>query len=212
MILPTEYFIRIINLQFFKFKLSMRKFLTLTIICFAITLSQAQQEKKNKDKKEDSEEVLVDYSDRVQTLDSTLETLYAVISGEKGEARNWKLFKYLFHPGAKLIPSGKNSEGNHIVSYLSPESYVKKSGPWLVKNGFFEKEIHRTINTFGNIAQVFSTYEAYKSHTDETPFMRGINSIQLLNDEDRWWIINIYWSQETETTPIPRVYLPKDKS
>ena len=53
-----------------------------------------------------------DYLEKVKTLDSTLKSLYAVISGEKGEARNWELMKYLFHPDAKLIPSGKNKEGN----------------------------------------------------------------------------------------------------
>jgi len=181
----------------------MRNAITIIFLCF-LTAAYAQNDKNDK-----NEEPEVDYSDRVQTIDSTIETLYAVISGEKDAERNWKLFKYLFQPGAKLIPSGKNSEGLHLVNYLSPNDYIKKSEKWLMKKGFFEKEIHRTTNTFGNIAHVFSTYEAYNSHTDETPFMRGINSIQLLNDEQRWWIVNIYWTQETEYTPIPKVYLPK---
>ncbi|MDO5968853.1 hypothetical protein Q4Q35_03455 [Flavivirga aquimarina] len=43
----------------------------------------------------------------------------------------------------------------------------------------------------------------------DKPFMRGINSIQLLNDGDRWWVINIYWTQETEAKTIPIKYLPK---
>ena len=76
------------------------------------------------------------------------------------------------------------------------------------ENGFFEKEIHRKVDTFGNIAQVFSTYESFYSESDETPFMRGINSIQLLNDGKRWWVINIYWAQETEEDSIPKKYLP----
>ena len=79
----------------------------------------------------------------------------------------------------------------------------------LVENGFFEKEINRVTNTFGNITQVFSTYESFRSESDEKPFMRGINSIQLLNDGDRWWIINIYWTQESKENPIPDEYLPK---
>lgn len=184
----------------------MKKILTTITLCL-LTLSVFAQKDKESELKP-----MIDYSDRVQTLDSTIETLYAVISGEKGAKRNWDLFKYLFKPGAKLIPSGKNSEGLHLVSYLSPADYVKKSEKWLKEQGFFEKEVYRTINTFGNIAQVFSTYEAYYSHTDETPFMRGINSIQLLNDEERWWIINIFWNQETEDNPIPEVYLPKKQN
>ena len=150
------------------------------------------------------------YDEKVKTLDSTIETLYAVISGEKGEARDWELFNYLFHPEAKLIPSGKAKGGIYKARFMSPDDYIKASGQWLVDNGFFEKEIHRTENTFGNITQIFSTYEAFKSETDTEPFMRGINSIQLLNDGKRWWVINIYWTQESKENPIPKAYLPKN--
>ena len=149
------------------------------------------------------------YLDKVQTLDSILENLYGVISGEKGQERNWELFHYLFKPDAKLMPSGKSKEGVYGVRYMTPADYVESSGNWLVENGFFEKEIHRAVNTFGNITQVFSTYESFHSEVDEKPFMRGINSIQLLNDGTRWWVVNIYWTQESEENPIPKEYLPK---
>ena len=147
---------------------------------------------------------------KVRTLNSTILTLYAVISGEKGQERDWELMKFLFHPEAKLIPSGKNKEGVYVARYMTPDDYILSNGQWLVDEGFFEKEIHRSVNTFGNITQVFSTYESYKSEADETPFMRGINSIQLLNDGERWWILNIYWTQESQENPIPKEYLPKD--
>jgi len=147
---------------------------------------------------------------KVQSLNSTILTLYAVISGEKGQERDWELMKFLFHPEAKLIPSGKNKEGVYVARYMTTDDYILSNGQWLIDEGFFEKEIHRSVNTFGNITQVFSTYESFKSEADETPFMRGINSIQLLNDGERWWIINIYWTQESQENPIPKEYLPKD--
>ena len=147
------------------------------------------------------------YLPQVKTLDNTLQTLYNVISGEKGEERNWELFKFLFKPEAKLIPSGKSKEDLFNIKYMSTDDYIKTSGQWLVNNGFFEMEIHRSVDIFGNIAHVFSTYESFKSKSDTIPFMRGINSIQLLNDGNRWWIINIYWTQETEENPIPSKYL-----
>lgn len=151
-----------------------------------------------------------DYSKQVATLDSTIETLYSVISGDKGVKRNWDLFKHLFHADAKLIPTGKTQDGKTVARYMSPDDYIKSSGKWLLENGFHEVELSRKVQTFGNITQVFSTYESYKSKADETPFMRGINSIQLMNDGKRWWIINIYWMQESDENPIPEVYLPKN--
>ncbi|WP_262733447.1 hypothetical protein [Gaetbulibacter sp. NE] len=149
-----------------------------------------------------------DYTQNVKSLDSIVTTLYKVISGEKEEERNWDLFKYLFKPEAKLIASTKPKDSIYRVRYMSPQDYIKSSAKWLVENGFIEKEIHRKTETFGNITHVFSTYEAYHSKLDSKPFMRGINSIQLLYDGKRWWIINLYWAKETAKNPIPSMYLP----
>ena len=149
------------------------------------------------------------YASKVKTLDSTIKTLYAVISGEKGAARDWDLFNYLFKPEAKLIPTGTNKQGIHVARYMTPQDYINTSGKWLVDNGFFEKEVARSVHKFGNIAQVFTTYEAYKSEADTKPFMTGINSVQMLYDNNRWWIINIYWQQASKRNPIPKKYLPQ---
>ena len=148
-----------------------------------------------------------EYLAKAKTLDSTIETLYAVISGEIGEKRDWDLFRYLFNENAQLIPSGKNKEGKIGARFMTPDDYVTSSGAYLEENGFFEKEISREVDTFGNITQIFSTYESYRSEADEKPYTRGINSIQLLNDGTRWWIINIYWTGETDENPIPKEYL-----
>ena len=168
---------------------------TLLILFFFISVTLTAQEK-------------IDYSTKISSIDSTVATLYAVISGDKGEARDWNLFKHLFHKEAKLIPIGKK-DNKTTVRYMSTEDYIKTSGPWLVNNGFHEIEIQRETQTFGNFAHVFSTYESYKSKDDDKPMMRGINSIQLFNDGNRWWIINLYWKQESKEISIPETYLPK---
>ena len=147
------------------------------------------------------------YAEKVTSIDRTIKTLYSVISGEKGEERNWELFKYLFHEDAKLIPSGTNRQGVVGVRYMTKDQYIQTSGKWLLENGFFEKEIGRKTDQFGNMAQVFSTYESFKTKEDKEPFMRGINSIQLLNDGKRWWIINIFWQGENPKQPIPEKYI-----
>jgi hypothetical protein len=149
------------------------------------------------------------YASKVKTLGSTIKTLYAVISGEKGEARDWELFNYLFTPEAKLIPTGTNKKGVHVARYMTPKDYQNTSGKWLVENGFFEKEVARSVHKFGNIAQVFTTYEAF-NHLDKTkPFMTGINSVQMLFDNNRWWIVNIYWQQASKQNPIPDAFKAK---
>ena len=148
-----------------------------------------------------------DYAIKVETIDSTIKTLYSVISGDKGVERDWKLFKYLFYKDAKLIPSRKNKEGKTGVNFMSPDEYIESSGKWLFENGFHENEIGRTTERFGNIVHTFSSYESFRSKTDTKPFSRGINSIQLLYDGDRWWILNVYWMSESDNNIIPKKYI-----
>lgn len=144
----------------------------------------------------------------VGSEDAILAALYGVISGDKGVSRDWGRMRALFHPGARLIPSGRRDAGPATARVMTVEDYIAASGPVLEGQGFHEVEIARKVERFGHIVHVWSTYEARRSLSDATPFMRGINSIQLLDDGERFWILSIAWSQETPANPIPAEYLP----
>jgi hypothetical protein len=144
----------------------------------------------------------------VASIDAIMKAVYEVISGDAGVKRDWDRFRSLFHKDARMIPTGKNPQtGVTGARVLSPEDYVTRSGPYLEQNGFHEREMARKIDQFGNIAQVFSTYQSFHKKDDKEPFMRGINSFQLLNDGKRWWVVTIYWQQESPESPIPAQYL-----
>lgn len=150
-----------------------------------------------------------DYSNDVTSIDNIIEALYGVISGNKGVKRDWARFEYLFAEDARLIPTRKNDEGVTGYRIMTPQDYAKNSGPYLESNGFFEKEIKRTTETYGSLVHVWTTYESFNSMEEKEPAARGINSIQLLNDGKRWWIMQIYWLGETDDNPLPEKYLPK---
>jgi hypothetical protein len=144
----------------------------------------------------------------VTNMDGVISALYASISGEKGEPRQWDMFSDLFAPDAKLIPTVKNQEGKVGYRYWTPDGYKEQAGSYLVENGFHEVEIYRVTEEYGPIMHIFSTYESRHSKNDAEPFSRGINSIQMLNDGVRWWILNIFWSSESPENPLPTKYLP----
>lgn len=150
-----------------------------------------------------------DYSLDVQSEDAILSALYEVISGDAGVERDWDRFRYLFVEEARLIPIRKDEEGKATLRILTPEEYINTSGEYLVKNGFYEVETHRIIEKYGALAHVWSSYESYRQQSDPEPFMRGINSIQMLFDGARWWIVQIYWQGETDEYPMLEKYLPK---
>ena len=145
----------------------------------------------------------------VQSVDAIIAAVYDVISGDAGVKRDWDRFRSLFHPQARLIPTGKRQTGETVANVITPEQYATRSGPMLERDGFHEVEIARTTEQYGNIVHAFSTYESRRTKADAQPFMRGINSIQLYNDGTRWWVLTIFWQGETPDVPLPAKYLPK---
>lgn len=143
----------------------------------------------------------------VASADAIVAAVYDVISGPGDAPRDWDRFRSLFLPGARLIPTGADQNGRMGARVLSPDEYASlaRDGDWFA-DGFFEAETSRVSERYGNIAHRFSTYAAYRAESDAEPFMRGINSIQLLDDGERWWIVTIFWQSESDAGPIPERY------
>jgi hypothetical protein len=149
----------------------------------------------------------------VSSPEAILAAVYSVISGPKGQARDWDRMRSLFAPDARLIPTvtvpaTATTPSHTDAVFLTIDGYIARSGARMTSAGFFEHSIHNEIEQFGNIVQIWSTYESRHNADDPTPFARGINSFQLLKDGDRYWVINIFWDSESPTKPIPAKYLP----
>lgn len=143
----------------------------------------------------------------VGSIEAIVAAVYDVISGPAGKKRDWDRMRSLFIPGARLIPTGPRPTGGYGSRVLTVEDYVTRGAPLFEKEGFFETELARRTESFGQIAHVFSTYESRHAPTDAKPFQRGINSIQLMNDGKRWWIVTIFWQGEDEKNPLSEKYL-----
>jgi DNA-binding beta-propeller fold protein YncE len=143
----------------------------------------------------------------VASIDAIIAALYDVISGPAGQKRDWDRFRSLFAPGARLIPTQRRFDSVQVMRTMTPDEYATTSGPGLEANGFFEREIGRTQDVFGGIAHVFSAYDSKRLPTDAQPFARGINSIQLINDGKRWWVVTVFWDPERPDNRIPDKYL-----
>ncbi len=154
----------------------------------------------------------------VESLDAIIAALYDVISGEKigpnGEnQRDWDRFESLFHPElGRLIPLQANARNPEKVKWravgMKPLDYVERGKAWMSTQAFYEREIHRVEEVFGGIAHVWSTYEGRDGKDAEPPILRGVNSIQAMNDGERWWILVVAWDAERPDQPLPAKYLP----
>ena len=145
----------------------------------------------------------------VVSIDAIITALYNVISGPAGE-RDWDRFRSLFKDNAIMGAVGQTRDGQLVYRSMTPESYIENNGPFFKENGFWETEIGREVHQFGELAHVFTTYQfVVGSDPKAPPARRGINSVQLVYENDRWWIVSVQWNSEREDNQIPAARINK---
>lgn len=135
-----------------------------------------------------------------------IKAMYDTISGPAGK-KNWYRLQSLYLEGARLIPIGKRVHKDAEFRVMSIDEWIEDAEEYLTQTDFYETEIMCHMDQFGDIVQAFSTYEARESE-DGPPIARGINCIQLLRRDNRWWIVTIMWDNESKDNPIPGEFLP----
>ena len=139
------------------------------------------------------------------SIDTIIHALYESISFIPDSQPDFTRLKSLFHSRGRLIPPSEN-EGKGI-KVLDVDEFIRNSREAIIiggmeSKGFFERELHRQTESFGNIVHAFSTYESRFNPADKEPIQRGINSIQLVRDQGRWWVLTILWDAERPGNPI----------
>ena len=122
------------------------------------------------------------YADDTVSIDSIVNAYYEVVSGPEGFIYDADRDTNLHADGAlitKVFPDGRFQRHD-----LSAEQAMI-SVPY--DQAFFESEVNRRIERYGNIAHVWSEFEMRTSPKAE-PYNGGFNSISLYLQDDRWWI------------------------
>jgi hypothetical protein len=150
----------------------------------------------------------------VESVDALMAALYDVISGPAGKPRDWDRFRSLFLPDGRLgvirhaapAADGRPAHEDDVV-FLTPQDYIDRDAPFFKTEGFFEHGIANRIEEFGNLVSVWSTYESRHAADDPKPFVRGINSLQIVKAQGRYWVASIIWDDERSGLTLPEKYL-----
>lgn len=132
------------------------------------------------------------------------------MSGPAGRSIDWDREREMYHPAARLMRSGVDEDGRPWIRVMTLDDYIVDTTPFFAENDFYEVEIGRHVDRFGNVAQVRSAYEARRHPDDADLLKRGVNLIQLYNDGVRWWIISVLWDNERPAVCLPSDWLPSD--
>jgi hypothetical protein len=137
-----------------------------------------------------------------------LARLYQVISFEEGEEPDFRGLSELFCEHARITritPEG--------ADYLTPESFLAMTRNLLevgAYTSFYEFELARHVDCFGDVAQVWSFYETRRNRSAQRPLGRGINSIQLIQRGGAWRVLSLLWDEVQASAALDlRTAFPK---
>jgi len=141
----------------------------------------------------------------VASPEALVAAVYAAISGPAGE-RDWAHFRALFLPEARFTRTRPQPDGTRSVNSMSIDDFINTAGDYFKKEAFYESAVVNRISRYGRMVDALSSYES-RHAPGEKPFARGINSMQMISDGTRWWMVSIAWDDERADNPMPKEFL-----
>jgi hypothetical protein len=133
-----------------------------------------------------------------QDIGRLVRAIYECISGPAGAPRDWARFRYLYHPRGLSLRTVVEADGSTRAVVFDVESYIADVEGLFATQSFYEVETDQRIERFGQIAHVWSKYDARPSADSPVLLKRGANSIQLCHEHGRWWVFSTIWDNERE--------------
>ncbi len=139
------------------------------------------------------------------SINSVIENLYSSLTYEHGKMPDWSRFKQLFIKGARLVHV-KNGK----YTTITPDSFAirfnKQIDDGFLKS-FRERETSRKTDSLKQVVHIFSMYRANYLTDDGMGKQKGMNSIQLIKSNGRWWITSILWDESSSKNLATPRYL-----
>jgi hypothetical protein len=124
-------------------------------------------------------------------LDDVMRLFYEVISFEEGQTPDWQYMQGLFSPHARI--TRVTPEG---IDYMDLATFRNMAEEMLevgAFTSFYEREIARRVDRYGNVTHVASAYETKISPRALDYIERGVNSLQLIWENGGWKIVSLCW-------------------
>jgi hypothetical protein len=137
------------------------------------------------------------------TPEGVVRALYDLCTFDAGTLPDWDLMRSYFLPRATVVLRTSRS----ATTIFDVEGFI---GDWLrfierdnvEERGFTEEIVRMKATVFGDMAHVMVLYHASFPDWDRPP-QPGVDFIQMVKSEGRWWIVSITNEIPTPDRPIP---------
>jgi hypothetical protein len=129
--------------------------------------------------------------DGIQAL---LSRLYDVISFPEDGEPDWEGMKRVFSPHARVTrvtPEG--TDYFDLPTFQAMAQELLRIGAY---TAFYEREVACRVERFGNVAHVTSAYETRRHPQARACLGRGVNSLQLVRENDEWRVLSLCWDED----------------
>jgi len=143
----------------------------------------------------------------VGTVEDTVHAFFSAISAPAGGKLDRNRLRSLFVPQGRIavgLPPRGSRQAD--IVFMSLEDYADRSDAATATDGFFDRNPANQVERFGVMAHVYAFYESRSNTQDPKPMARGIKSIELVNSQNRWYIVQVYWDSERADNPVPERY------
>ena len=137
------------------------------------------------------------------TAEDVVNELYRLVTIEKGQETDWEQVRQLFLPQAVIVLRISKTE----TQVFDVQGWIDDFKTWdekakVKETGFSEKIVKMKPRVFRDIANVFVLYEAAITGSTHPP-TRGVDSIELIKKDGRWWIAAITNDLINADNPVP---------
>ncbi len=140
--------------------------------------------------------------DDVKSPEAIIAAFSSSISGDAGQARNLDRLRTLFVPGSgRMVVTRVPKSGPTDVTVMSLDEYIARSSSG-TPQGFYEVPIAYDVQSFGRMTHVYESYGLHHTRDDQ-PYVRGVNSWELLSDGSRYYVLQVFWDTERPDNPLP---------
>ena len=132
--------------------------------------------------------------------------LYDMVSFGPGPEPDWTMFRQVFLTDALLIVAPSRTRS---MRQMDVDGFIQDWKDFFRDAGLTEKGFTETIATldltqFGGMAHAFVIFEPRIGGTEQARPIRGLDSIELAWDGERWWVASITTDFEGPGKTIPQ--------
>jgi len=134
----------------------------------------------------------------VGTIDALMTAYYESVSGPPG-LRDGERMLSLFIEGGKISIDLTGDAPTHKLA----EDYLRSERFLTITEDFYEQEIARQTQSFGDMAHIVSSYGISDARDNKDFRARGVTFFQLVRHRGRWWILSTLWQRASDAQPLP---------